>query len=143
MIRSVACFLLAIFLYGPTLAPPSAATSQFMQSKIGTKNYRLEVADTAARRARGLAQRLFMKNNAGMIFLLPYPAKHNFVMAGMSFPLDFIWLLDNKVIDLTANVPAVANLILAPKEKVNRVIELNAGEISKSGIKIGSIIRLK
>ena len=137
------CLLLALFICAQFTAINAATNLQYVQAKIGNQEYRLEIADTAAKRGQGLSARLLLKKNEGMLFVLPYPAKYKFVMDGMNFPLDFIWLMNNKVVDLIPNVPAVANIIFSPQEDINRVIELNAGEISKNEVKIGSIIRLK
>ena len=72
---------------------------------------------------------------------------YNFWMKDMNFPLDFLWLNEKKVIDLTENVPApidkdLTNLTLyQPSEPVNEVIELNAGMVKELGIKIGDTLK--
>jgi uncharacterized membrane protein (UPF0127 family) len=66
-------------------------------------------------------------------------------MKGMNFPLDFIWIRENKVVDITENAPAETKTIPSiykPKEPVDMVLEVNAGVVKKDKIKIGDIIEL-
>jgi uncharacterized membrane protein (UPF0127 family) len=140
--------------------------ARFVDVKIGPHYYHLEVADTQAKHEKGLSGRDALAQNEGMIFLLPYPARYSFWMKDMKFPLDFVWLLDDKIVDLTPNVqpplsPPVSQseiggvrggasasesgqqepISYTPRQAVNRVIELNAGTISKESLKIGDVIQ--
>ncbi len=133
---------------------------KFVDIKIGSNYYHLEIADTAAKRAEGLSGRDSLAQNEGMIFLLPYPGRYTFTMEGMKFPLDFIWLQDNQIVDLTPDAqpwPSTGsdnNLFperseaesegltkYSSRQLANRVIELNAGAIQKESLKIGDVIQ--
>ncbi len=52
----------------------------------------------------------------------------------MNFNLDFIWILDNKVIDIHKNIsPSNSNnpSTISPISAINKILEINAGEIEK------------
>ncbi len=109
-----------------------------------------DVADTPEKRAQGLSDRDTMGLDNGMIFIFDQESQYNFIMRNMRFPLDFVWVKDDRVVDISENIPpdaagtADADLKrYSPKEPVNRVIEVNAGYIKKYGIKIGDRIKLE
>ena len=64
----------------------------------------------------------------------------------LQFPLDFIWIDDNKVVDITENVPVLIQgtiPTIKPKEPINKVLEVNAGEIAAAHIQIGDTVYLQ
>jgi uncharacterized membrane protein (UPF0127 family) len=83
-----------------------------------------------------------------MLFVFKQPVRLQFTMEKMKFPLDFIWIRDGKVIALTENVPypgqegesSVDIRHFTIKQKFDKVIELNAGEIEHCRVKIGDTI---
>ena len=116
---------------------------KYVQAEIGSKVYQLEISNTAARRYLGLSYRKSLDKDKGMIFVFPKPGYHQFCMREMNFALDFIWVNGDEVVDLTEDVPppsvsAVGNF--GPDKKVDKIIELNAGEIKESQVKIGDRI---
>lgn len=126
------------------LAQPGKNTDEkHLFAEIGNKIYLLEVADTFFKKYTGLSNRKKLANDRGMIFMFGWPGKHDFCMRQMKFPLDFIWLRGNEVVDLRENVPIPKSSkleLIISKAKSNKVIELNAGEIAKNSIKIGDIV---
>jgi len=65
-------------------------------------------------------------------------------MLGMRFPIDIIWIKNNRVVGIEKNVPApekgipeAALKVYNPPESVDRVLEINAGLSDSLGIKIG------
>ncbi len=64
----------------------------------------------------------------------------------MNFPLDFVWINGNRIVDLTQNVPKPvdANTSDLPtyttQSPADKVLEINAGMIAKDNIKIGDIV---
>jgi uncharacterized membrane protein (UPF0127 family) len=138
--------LIFVFLLVLPLLSTLAYSSEFVYADFGSKIYFLEVAQDAVARSQGLSGRSCLESNAGMLFVFNNPGNYAFVMREMKFPLDFVWLRDGIVVDLTANVPVPNSLAdslesILPSQAINNVIELNAGEIQKSGIKVGSPIR--
>lgn len=110
---------------------------------IGNTEILVEIADTQAKMEKGLSGRNSLPENQGMLFLFKEPNFYGFWMKGMNFPLDFIWIRENEVVETTENVKPEdfqppKNLF--SKEKVDKVLEVNAGFVEKSKIKIGDKI---
>lgn len=150
------CLIFFIFM-GNALLPASLPVSpetgsvqeyRIIQARIGNKNYLLDIADNFWKRNRGLSRRKSLPKNRGMLFVFSQPGIYEFCMAEMNFPLDFIWLKDNRVIALRQNVPPTSKTqleiedseVITISKSFNKVIELNAGEIGKSGIDVGNKI---
>ena len=115
-------------------------------AKIGNRTYNLEVSDNDEERAQGLSGRKSMDERSGMLFIFQDKEIRSFWMKEMYFPLDFIWLDDDLIVDLSENIPPpkngdTSNLeIITPLKPVDKVIELNSGQISKMNLKIGDKI---
>lgn len=107
----------------------------------------VEIADTTAKRKQGLGDRDSMAQNEGMLFLFPEKDQPLFWMKGLRFPLDMIWIRDNKVIDIIKNAPAPTTgqsdddlPRYMPKEEVDMVLEVNAGFVDTNKIEIGDSV---
>ncbi|MCX8009091.1 MAG: DUF192 domain-containing protein [Patescibacteria group bacterium] len=115
---------------------------------INNHVFTYEMAMTERQRIIGLSGRKTLPENHGMLFVFPRKDHHSFWMKDMKFPLDFIWIDDTTVVDITENVPP-SNVgepptVLSPKYPVNRVFEVRAGTVEKSNIKVGdTVIYLK
>lgn len=132
-------------LSGGTATPNNApAEKKISKATIGTLVLNVETADTPDKRAKGLGGRQSLAADTGMIFLFPKADKYRFWMKGMLIPIDIIWFKGDVIVDLLPNVQpptsgtADGNLPLyAPNMEVDKVLEVNAGVIDKSKIKIG------
>jgi uncharacterized protein len=113
---------------------------------INTHKIDITIADTEASRTQGLSNVKTLPINSGMLFIFPKPGIYPFWMKEMYFPLDFVWILDHKVIDITRNVPAPVKYedldlpLYQSVGPVDKVLEINAGSNDKFGIKIGDTI---
>lgn len=135
-----------------TLSQPIASgliptDAKIINAKIGSKTYTLEIARTMQEKAKGLSGRWQMAANHGMIFVFKHKSRPSFTMHGMRFPLDFVWLNYDKVVELTENVarPAKETIIdssmgITSDHNFDLAIELNAGEIKNSQVKVGDQI---
>jgi len=88
----------------------------------------------------GLMFRKSLPDNQGMFFVFNEPDKYAFWMKNVEFPLDIIWINQDKVIiDIKANVSTCRDSCptLVPQEKAKYVLEVNAGFIEKNQVKIG------
>lgn len=132
--------LLFFWLFFPKTT--SLTTITFPNGQVFT----VEVARTEKEITQGLSGRKTLADNAGMLFIFPQKSIYAFWMKEMNFPLDFVWLDNEMVVDLTKNVlpPDKNNQnnlpIYRPKQPINRVLEINAGLIDKTGLKIGDFI---
>ena len=115
-------------------------------SKVRIRNHRIavDVAVSVFEQAKGLGGRTVLKENTGMLFLYNHKEQFNFWMLGMKFPLDFVWIDGKKVVDLTKNVPPPKGLekpmIVKPIVPVDKILEINAGDIDRLGIVVGDTV---
>lgn len=67
-------------------------------------------------------------------------------MRGMTFPLDFVWLIDNHVMDIDQNVPWPTRgenaEIVMPQKPITMVLEVPAGTIDRLAIHIGDVVTI-
>ena len=110
---------------------------------IGNHKVNIEIAADEESRNLGLGGRHILDPNDGMLFVFDSPSEYSFWMKGMHFDLDFIWIKDGHVVEITSNVPAEPNAaesalkIYKPAVSVNQVLEVNAGWSERNQIKIG------
>jgi len=119
--------------------------NKYQYADIGHETYLLEIADNWRTRMQGLSDRESLGPNMGMVFVFGRLGSQSFWMKGMKFPLDFIWIRGDKVVQLDARVPppsttAKKPISLETSQEVEKVIELYAGEINNSGVKIGDFV---
>lgn len=112
---------------------------------IDAASLQVEIADTEAKRSQGLSGRLSMDQDLGMLFKFDQPGMYRFWMKDMNFGLDFIWIRGGKVVEISKNIsPPLKTYgipaIITPKEKIDQVIEVNAGWADKYDIKEGDIL---
>lgn len=138
----VAAVLLAVFTVIYYIIKPLG-----VKLEIGAAQYRVELAITQAEKSKGLSGRPDLDDGHGLLFVYDHKEQYRFWMKGMKFPLDFVWIADGKVVDLTENVPPPVSeenpAILSPKTPVNQILELPGGSISRSGLKIGDGVKVK
>lgn len=110
----------------------------------------IEVSDDKDERSRGLSFRDSLPEDQGMLFIFDKPDKYRFWMRRVKFPLDFIWINGDTIVDLLPNVPIplpdTPDSVLplyGPVVPINRVLEVNAGYIAKHGIKVGDKLELE
>jgi uncharacterized membrane protein (UPF0127 family) len=115
-----------------------------IDAKIGNTSIKVEEAKNDQEQARGLSNRTSLDANTGMLFKFNSPKIATFWMKGMKFPLDFIWIRDGKVVDLSEHIAApLAGMsddklpIISPKVASDSVIEVNAGFVDFNKIQNG------
>ncbi len=114
---------------------------------IKDKVLKVEVADTAEKRSRGLSGRERLDPNSGMLFVFNKPDKYKFWMKEMKIPLDLIFIRDGRVVDFIRNaLPPAPNTpdqdlkIYNSLEDFNMFLEVNAGFIDQNKIDIGNTV---
>lgn len=111
--------------------------------RLSGRDFTVLVADTPARRHKGWSNKISMGKYGGMLFIFEQSARYSMVMRDMFFPLDIVWLNEGAVIDMAPNVlpqrgAAEAELIpYFPRLPADMALELPAGFISGTGLKIG------
>ncbi|PIR86719.1 MAG: hypothetical protein COU11_04385 [Candidatus Harrisonbacteria bacterium CG10_big_fil_rev_8_21_14_0_10_49_15] len=114
--------------------------------QIGEYTYMVDIADTGSEHAQGLSGRESLPTNGGMLFVFPTQRLQSFWMRGMNFPLDIIWINDEKVIGFAQDVPVPEGgqlpLYRSP-EPADMVLELAAGTVAADGIKVGDSVEVE
>jgi uncharacterized protein len=117
--------------------------SLFGRIKIHEHIFTVEMAITPEERSKGLGYRDNMPQDYGMLFVFRQKAMHSFWMKEMRFPLDFIWIDGNRIVDITRGVPVAAGdtiPVYYPRVPVNKVLELNSGAVKNLGISAGDTL---
>ena len=107
--------------------------------KIGDHAFSVQIADTNDERIQGLSGQPPLRSNEGMVFIFPKPDLYGFWMQGMAFPIDIIWIKDNRVIGFEEDLEPDSNpvpKIYRPPTLVDQVLEVKAGQVKERGISI-------
>jgi uncharacterized protein len=95
-------------------------------------------------RAMGLMFRPSLAADRGMLFVFEEPAFHGIWMKNCKFPIDILWLDDQrKVVHLAENVPpckAEPCPVYEPLRRASYVVELNAGEARREKALLGASV---
>lgn len=109
----------------------------------------VEIANTKEKRSKGLGGRESLASDSGMLFIFEKSDKYQFWMKGLRFPLDFIWISGDRVVDILKNIappekdqPDESLPRYAPVVTVDKVLEVNAGFVDTYNIRVGDKIIL-
>ncbi len=112
-----------------------------------SKCIQVEIADESKSHAAGLSLRDSLDADNGMLFVFETPGKRAFWMRRMEFPLDIIWVDENKsVTQVTPNIPICVKMPCkgyAPKNDTLYVVEVNAGFAEQYDITNESMVFFK
>jgi uncharacterized membrane protein (UPF0127 family) len=149
--RVLSAIILSFALWGcavsQTPITSSVSTLPIREIKVGEANLTVEVADTDSARQQGLSGRESLPAGRGMLFTFPKPGVYGFWMKGMKFSLDFIWIKNGAVAQVTTNVPAPTPqspqpVTLRPNSEVDGVIEVPAGWATQNNIQNGMAVTM-
>jgi hypothetical protein len=113
--------------------------------KVGDREIIVELAMDRSSQTRGLSYRESLDEDRGMLFVFDKPMTQRFWMYGMNFPIDIIFIKDDKVVQVAADVPhpeGVVPKIVSSSVKADKVLELNAGKAEEWGIRQGVIVKM-
>ena len=113
--------------------------------QIMGQNIRVNLATTDAAREQGLSGRENLKEDEGMLFVFDYPDKYSFWMKDMNFPIDMIWIGENKeIIYIKKNArPESFPESYGPTADSKYVLEIVSGLSSKNNLKEGDKVEFK
>ncbi len=134
-------FLVVAVIFYTTIQKPEEY--KMVEVKIGEKVLKVEIADTPALQLRGLSGRNSLAEDAGMLFIFPKAETRQFWMKGMRFPIDIIWISEDRVVGIVLDAESESGpeyTIYTSPEPADKVLEINAGLSQQLGIKIGDII---
>lgn len=138
-------FSSSIFLLSGGEATQSSKQTSTLSVK--TLNINIEIADSLPERKKGLGERETLAINSGMLFIFDKSDKWAIWMKGMRFPIDIIWINeDKKIVDFAASVqpqpgkPDRELVIYTPREKAKYVLEINAGLADINNLRLGDAV---
>ncbi len=111
---------------------------------IAGKKIPVEIASTPEEQRQGLSGREKLEKNSGMLFVFPDKKQRFFWMKNMRFPIDIVWLDDEKIVKIDSFLEPEGE---HPKKHypssvpVNYVLELNAGFCDLHNIKVGEKVK--
>jgi uncharacterized protein len=109
-----------------------------LKTASGDHNFNIEVATTDQERALGLMFRRSLPENAGMLFIYDPPQPATMWMKNTFIPLDMVFIsAHGEVHRIESNTEPFSTTIIPSEGDVAGVLELNAGEAGKIGLKPG------
>ncbi len=117
--------------------------------KINNQSIIAEVVSSPADREKGLSGRAQINVNEGMLFVFEENDKYPFWMKGMKFPIDIVWILQDRIIGFEENVmppeiddPSYLKVYRSPLA-INKVLELKAGRVKLLRAELGQRVLVK
>jgi uncharacterized protein len=109
---------------------------------INNHSFKVSVAASQKELEIGLSEAKSLSESQGMIFIFEKPDHYSFWMKNMKFPIDIIYINQDKIITIKDNVaPPKDNneipSIYTPDEPSNKVLEIKAGLSKKYKFKKG------
>jgi uncharacterized membrane protein (UPF0127 family) len=125
-----------------TLSQKSRHSIDFILPKSREK-FSIEVADSAAKRERGLMYRKSLAQKSGMLFIFDKSSHHVFWMKNTFIPLDLIFIDDDFfVVGVIENTVPLSLSRLSIAKSSRYVLELNASTARLAGIKVGQKVEI-
>lgn len=114
---------------------------------IRGETFAVEIADEEQEQVQGLSGRDGLCQRCGMLFVYTKAAPRTFWMKEMNFSLDFVWIREGKIVELTQNVPPPSvnepPAIVNPRELSDTVLEVPAGTIARLGWQVSDRVGRK
>lgn len=117
--------------------------TEIIEIYLGKSKVFAEVVKTPEEIRRGLSGRENLLSDHGMLFVFSSPGRHGFWMKEMKFPIDIIWLDENKkIIHIERRVqPETYPAVFYPDAPALFVLEVEAGFADSEQIGIGTDAR--
>ena len=108
----------------------------------GKFTYNIELAVSGEQRTRGLMFRKQMPQDYGMLFDFDRTQTVMMWMKNTFLPLDMIFMrVDGTIAHIVENTTPHSLSIISSRFPVRFVLELNAGEVARAGMKRGQILK--
>ncbi len=109
-----------------------------LKTETGDHSFDIEVMTTDQERARGLMYRRSLSKNGGMLFLYDRPQPAVMWMKNTLIPLDMVFIApDGTVHRIERNTEPFSTGLISSEGAIVGVLELNAGEAQRIGLKRG------
>ncbi len=120
-------------------------TEKYVSVEINEKLITAEIAKTPQQITKGLSDRKSLPKNEGMLFFLGGRRIATFWMKDMLFPIDIIWIDNERVVYIIENAqpPNVSSTpTYTPDKPSTHVLEVNTGFAQKHNIKVGAKVTI-
>ena len=125
----------------PVVVLPATRLTAFAGGK--PHSYIVEIARTGEQQQRGLMYRRAMARDHGMIFPMSPPRPASFWMQNTYLPLDIVFIAPDGVVTNIGHGVPLTTATVDSLGSVSAVLELNAGEARRIGLKAGDKVRYK
>lgn len=141
-------FIVILLLFSGFILLQIKATAPKSKLTIDKHTFSVELETTPQQQQQGLSARASLPKSQGMLFVFKTSNRYPFWMKDMKFPLDMIFINNNKIVDIIQNIPAPKNgetklPIYTPSAPDNQTLEINAGLAKKYGFKKGDAVTEK
>ena len=145
MTRIRAFLLAALVLAGASLA--AAAPAVVPLTLPSGKVLQVEVMVSDEDRAMGLMFRSSLAEDRGMLFLFERPDFHSIWMKNCRFPIDIVWLdEEKKVVDVKEAAPpckADPCPVYQPMRRASWVVEISSGQAKREKLVRGAAVKFE
>lgn len=142
-----AIFVAFVFLQFRPLDQASTGDAKTATATINDQTFTITVAKTEEEKQKGLSGIESLPLDEGKLFIFDQPDTLSFWMKDMKFPIDIIFINDDKIVSIVENAKPVAantNLpIYQPTAPSDKALEINAGLSKKYNFKPGDTVELK
>jgi uncharacterized membrane protein (UPF0127 family) len=153
IVVTIAVIILAVLLAFAIIDfshPVDPKDGETVTVQVDKDSVKAKVAAAPQSQETGLAGTPPLTDQEGMLFVFDQPAIQTFWMKGMTYPIDIIWIEDETVSEVSANVapvaagtPDAAIPKISSPYPVNRVLEVPAGWAAKHNIQPGDPLKIK
>lgn len=111
-----------------------------IQSQQDVHHFKVEVAKTNEEQERGLMFRHNLPLDQGMLFVFPVDQYIHLWMKNTYIPLDMVFIRrDGKIDEILPQAEPLSLRVLSSQRPVAAVLEINAGQAEKLGLKEGDM----
>ena len=143
---NVSLCIIQLLTFNQSFAEEIVYSHAIVKTSTGEK-IPVEVADTLKKRSLGLGNRTSLKKGWGMLFVFEKRKPHRFWMKEMQFPLDIIWLDNQRIVHIIHNAKPSNSRddpeVMTSPVPVNFVLEIAAGRATKLRLKTGQRMNFK
>jgi uncharacterized protein len=123
----------------PTAAQPKLPT---MKLWLGPEELSVELALNNQQQQAGMMFRTNLAENAGMLFVFPFPHQASFWMKNCPLPLSAAYIdPEGVILELHDLQPHNTNSVVATSERVQYVLETNQGWFGRHHVTPGMVVR--
>ena len=101
-----------------------------------------DIAVSSFDRQKGLSDKKMIGDNSGLLFVFENSDRHGFWMKDMNFPIDIVWIDENKkIVGISSNLsPETYPEIFLPPQNIKYALEINADMAKKYNLATGTTL---